>query len=467
MMETTTAQLKMKTPEFPKTMSSPLGEKHERFSSSHLLEGNLVVLLFFASCQSDPGTSMHHPSMIVRQQVSETQAQPGPGPLSFENAALLALRNNPGLASFDPAMRAADGRILQSSLAPNPTLDTTVENALGSGAYRGFSAAESSVAISQLIERGGKREARRGVRIAEKDLVRADYQIRRQEIFTEVAQAYAQALAAQEKIDLYSEFVTLNESFLPEIEKRIEAGKGTSVERSRAKTAVTTARLARMQAEREFKTARLRLAATWGSVTPGFHRVAGKLGDLPKRMDQDSLERRLYSHPSYRKEEGNVVKSSAEHRLAIANGKQDITIQGGPKYFSEGRGEAALVIGFSIPLPFNDKNQGEIAATEAEIEVAEREKEAAFAVLKAELNTAFQTLSSARTEAETIQDELLPGAQEAFDGVQEGYSKGRFGYLDLIDARRSLTEAKVQLLDAKAAYQEAAAEISGLTSPLP
>lgn len=423
--------------------------------------------LTIIACQTDSGLSQARPLAVIRQQVSINGSMTGSGPLSFGNAILLALRNNPGLDSLDPAMRAADGRILQASLAPNPTLDSTIENVNGSGAYRGYNAAESSIAISQLIERGGKREARQGVQIAEKELVRAEYQIRRREIFTEVAQAFAQALATQEKIDLFSEFVALNESFLPEIEKRIEAGKSTSVERSRAKTAVTTARLARMQAEREFKTARLRLAATWGSVTPGFERVEGKLGDLTKQMDQDSLEKQLYSHPSYRKEMSSLAKSSAEHRLAIANGKQDITIKGGPKYFREGRDEIALVVGFSIPLPFNDKNQGEIAATGAQIEVAEKERDAAYAILKAKLNAAFQTLAAARSVAETIRDELLPGAREAFDGVQEGYSKGRFGYLDLIEARRNLTEASVQLLDAKAAYQEAAAEIAGLTAPLP
>lgn len=449
------------------SIPSSLTEKPGRCSKPLFLTGSLIIFLPITACQTDPGVTALHSATIFRQQVASRSSQPGSGPLSFGNAALLALQNNPGLASFDPAMRAADGNILQASLAPNPTLDTTIENVHGSGAYRDYNAAESTVAISQLIERGGKREARQGVRIAEKELVRVEYQIRRRKIFTEVAQAFAQALAAQEKIDLYSEFVALNESFLPEIEKRIEAGKSTVVERSRAKNAVTTARLARMQAEREFRTARLRLAAMWGSTNPGFERVQGKLGDLPKRMDQDSLERQLYSHPSYRKEIGNIKKSTAEHRLAIANGKQDITIQGGSKYFREGRNEVALVVGLSIPLPFNNKNQGEIAATEAQIQMAAKEKDAAYAVLKADLNAAFQTLSAARTEAETIRDELLPGAREAFDGVQEGYLKGRFGYLDLIEARRSLTEARVQLLDAKAAYQEAAAEIAGLTAPLP
>ncbi|GAA5117496.1 TolC family protein [Luteolibacter yonseiensis] len=394
---------------------------------------------------------------------------PKPGEtLSFGQAAWLALENNPGLQPFNPALRAADGKILQASLRPNPTLEGRMENILGSnGATRGFDAAESTVAISQLIENGGKLEARREVEIAEKALVRSDYQIARRELFAEVSKAFAQTLAAQEKVALYMQLVELNESFIPEIDKRIEAGKVTAVEKVRAKTAVTTARLATQQAQREFRTAALRLAATWGSTTAGFSKVSGTLGELPSLSDQASLEQRLYSHPAYQKESREVSKSVAENRLAIANGKSDVTVQGGVKHFWEGNDEVALVVGLSIPIPFNNWNQGEIASTKAEIEVAQKQRDAKMNSLRAELNASVQTLASVRREVETIKSELLPGAQEAFDGVQDGYSKGRFGYLDLIEARRNLTEARVQLLTANAAYHESAAEIAGLTAPMP
>ena len=106
----------------------------------------------------------------------------------------------------------------------------------------------------------------------------------------------------------------------------------------------------------------------------------------------------------------NIAKSSAEHRLAIAKGKPDVTIQGGTKHFWEGNDEIALVVGFSIPFPFNDSNQGEIAATQAQIEVAARERDAALATLKAKLNTALQILAATRSEADTIKNELLPSS---------------------------------------------------------
>ena len=387
--------------------------------------------------------------------------------VSFGEAALLALEHNPGLKPFNPALRAADGNILQASLRPNPTLDGQVENIAGTGANRGFDAAESTLAVGQLIERKGKREARRDVQLAEKALVFSDYEIARRDLFTEVGKAYAQALAAQEKVALYADFVTLNESFLPEIDKRIEAGKVTAVERVRARTAVATARLAGQQAQREFRTASLRLAATWGSTAPGFTAVEGRLGGLPSLADQALLESRLIHHPAYRKDSREISKSQAENRLAQIKGKPDVTVRGGVRHFWESNDEVALVVGFSMPLPFNDWNQGEVAATAAQIEVAEKQRAATLIGLKTSLNQSLQILTDTRREVDTIKAELLPGAQEAFDGVQDGYSKGRFGYLDLIEARRNLIEARVQLLTASAAYHEAAAEIAGLTAPLP
>lgn len=299
----------------------------------------LTPLLALAACQSASFPDHSSPS-IVRYKVSATAAMPRMGTtISFGEAALLALENNPGLKPFNPALRAADGNILQASLRPNPTIDGQVENIGGTGANRGFDAAESTLAVGQLIERKGKRQARRDVQLAEKALVFSDYEIARRDLFTEVGKAYAQALAAQEKVALYADFVTLNESFLPEIDKRIEAGKVTAVERVRARTAVTTARLAGQQAQREFRTASLRLAATWGSTAPGFTAVEGRLGGLPSLADQASLERRLINHPAYRKDSREISKSQAENRLAQIKGKPEVTVRGGVRHFWESNDE--------------------------------------------------------------------------------------------------------------------------------
>ena len=46
--------------------------------------------------------------------------------------------------------------------------------------------------------------------------------------------------------------------------------------------------------------------------------------------------------------------------------------------------------------------------------------------------------------------------------MREGYREGKFGYLDLLDAQRSLFDAKGQYIDALAGYHKSVAAIERL-----
>jgi outer membrane protein, heavy metal efflux system len=57
---------------------------------------------------------------------------------------------------------------------------------------------------------------------------------------------------------------------------------------------------------------------------------------------------------------------------------------------------------------------------------------------------------------------VLPGAQRAFDAASEGYRQGKFGFLEVLDAQRTLFEARGRYLEALAAYHKAVAEVERL-----
>jgi cobalt-zinc-cadmium efflux system outer membrane protein len=62
----------------------------------------------------------------------------------------------------------------------------------------------------------------------------------------------------------------------------------------------------------------------------------------------------------------------------------------------------------------------------------------------------------------------LPGARSAFGAIEEGYRLGRFGYLDVLDAQRTLVAAEVQHLRALSNVQKAMTQIERLTGvPFP
>jgi cobalt-zinc-cadmium efflux system outer membrane protein len=120
------------------------------------------------------------------------------------------------------------------------------------------------------------------------------------------------------------------------------------------------------------------------------------------------------------------------------------------------------VISVSIPLPVFDRNQGGFLEAHYQLAKAAEERRAAEIQGRAALAEVYAALASAFRKATTLQDEVLPGAQQAFDAASEGYRQGKFGFLDVLDAQRTLFEARGQYLEALVAYHRGVAEVERL-----
>jgi cobalt-zinc-cadmium efflux system outer membrane protein len=157
-----------------------------------------------------------------------------------------------------------------------------------------------------------------------------------------------------------------------------------------------------------------------------------------------------------------------EKRAAVLAKEQtlarpDVTLKAGPRM--EGRAEdATFVVGFSLPLPLHNRNQGNIAEARANLARLDEEKRGAEARAFAALNTAWQKLSGALQEITILEASVLPGAQDAEKQLTEGYSAGRFTQFEVLDARRTLNAARGQQVRALADYQKARAELDALTA---
>ena len=80
------------------------------------------------------------------------------------------------------------------------------------------------------------------------------------------AEHFIDVLAGQRRVALNEELVQLAISFIPAVEKRVEAGKASDLEKTRFDVAIGSARIDLEQAKRDLLSARHRLAAQWGST---------------------------------------------------------------------------------------------------------------------------------------------------------------------------------------------------------
>ena len=71
-------------------------------------------------------------------------------------------------------------------------------------------------------------------------------------------------------------------------------------------------------------------------------------------------------------------------------------------------------------------------------------------------------LQSSYKEASTLKDHILPEAQKAYNVINDGYLMGRFDFLDVLDAQRTLFEARGQYLRALTDFHIITAEIERL-----
>ena len=383
------------------------------------------------------------------------------GILTLRQALSLALRRSPKLLAFAWEIRTKEAQILQAGLLPNPELGIEVENFGGSGALQSLDGAESTLQLSQLIELGGKRSKRKRISKLEWELAGWEYELRRLEVFTEITKAFIDVLAAQERLALIEELVSIAERIFNTVLERVKAGKVSPVEETKASVILATSRIKLDRAKRGLEVTRKRLAATWGSTSPIFEKVDGRLEDVRPIPTAEQLVSRISQNPNIVRWFTEMEQRKAAVELENAGRISNLTLSGGVKRFSE-TNDNAFVLGVSIPLPIFNRNQGGILEAQHRLAKADEERKASEVHLLTALSETYQALSSAFSEAIALKNDVLPGAQSAFETASEGFRQGKFSYLDVLDTQRTLFETRGQYIKTLTAYHRAVADVEQL-----
>ncbi|MGH0034493.1 MAG: TolC family protein [Myxococcota bacterium] len=383
--------------------------------------------------------------------------------LTLQRALARALEESPELGSRAWALRAQDARAVQGGLAPNPVLEAETENFAGSGAFSGFGASETTLALSQKLETAGKRGKRR--RAAELGAEVAAWRVEetRLRVVEQVTSAFAGVVAAQQAVSVTTEQVEIAESSERATRRLVDAGAAPPVEATRDRVAVATARIDRIRAVRRLEAARVALAATWGSSTADYSEVVGDVGPVGPPPPLDELRPLLAHNPTLAAWDREVARRGALVELEDAGRIPDVTAAAGVRWLEESD-DAALVAGFSVPIPIFDRGQGDRAVSRADLRRARWEHRAAQAALGAELERTYQELAARHEEIVELREEVLPAAREAFDGVRDGYRRGLFRTTDLLEAQRTLVGLRLREIDAVRAYHVARAALQRLTA---
>ena len=379
-------------------------------------------------------------------------------PLTLDKARRLALQANPALRAALLEVQVADARRIQAGQLANPEVEIEVEEFGGAGARRGLDSAVMTSVLSYQVNLAGKRSKSKRAAALETALAGWDYESKRLDVLTEATKAFIDVLASQARLAVSAELVRIVRQMDDMASQRVLAGKASPIEEAKASAATSMALIEQARSERDLTVARSRMASLWGAQAAVFERADGRLDQLGPAPAQDEMVSLASQNPDVARWATETECREAVLRLEKAARVPDVTLSGGVQRFLETDDQAYLV-SMSLPLPFFDRNQGGVLERERDLARAAEERRAAEADLAVALVEAYNNLTTAHREATTLRDIVLPRVEGAFEAARANYRPGRVGYLDMLDAQRTLFEAKRQWIESLTAYHLAAADL--------
>lgn len=384
--------------------------------------------------------------------------------LSLDRALELAGATSPTLDAAEADIQAAAAARTVAGLRPNPSVTVEAENVAGSGPYRGVESLETTTTLALPIELGGKRSARIGVADARSQRVAIQAAITQADLRLSVIQAYAEAVAAQQRVTTARDQARIAAEGLRAAQVRVQAGRASPIEAERANVARINADAEVERTQRLVEVARYSLSRIIGQPVAGnldtgwFANVRAAYGPMPEIESAGTL--------AMAAAEADLAIADAGVRLARAQRVPDLTVGAGARYMRDS-GDTAALFSISIPLPLFNNGRAAVAQASSErLRAVAQQRVAAIEVDQA-IARAQAEAANAATTAATASGPALQAAEEAARIARIGYREGKFGQLELLDAERTLAETRLAAIDALLNYHSAQAQLERLTVRAP
>ncbi|WP_410020631.1 MULTISPECIES: TolC family protein [unclassified Pseudomonas] len=367
--------------------------------------------------------------------------------LTLESALNNAFANSPELAAAKWEIDIAQGGRQQAGLLPNPLVSWDAEDTRRDSRT-------TTVKLTQTLELGGKRGARIDVASRGQEAAAQELEQRRNLLRAEVIDGFYAALRAQERLELAQRSVALAERGRMVADGRVTAGKASPVEATRAQVQLSQIQLELSRAEMGVTDAYRRLAAITGTASIDFQAVESRTLATPALPPTTQLLARLEETAELRLAELQIQQREAGLGLEKAQRIPDLDVSIGSQYDASAR-ERVNVLGVSMPIPLFNRNQGNVLAASRRADQARDVRNATELRLRTETRQALDLWASANNEVRSFNEVILPAAQSAVDSATRGFEMGKFNFLEVLDAQRTLIDARTQYLAALAQATDA------------
>ncbi len=378
--------------------------------------------------------------------------------LTLQTALSFAEQNNPGLKAAGGEIDAARGRGWTTWWFANPEISVEWEGIPEGEGLDKFGSRK--IAFSQEAEfplnmYWRNRLANRNVQISEKHFDESRLELR-----AEVIRGYYDYLAARDGLVLARERVELARQFVDKVEIRRRVGEAPAIEAVRAGVELAQAQNQLQEKQSALKAAAARLNSTLGHTAQSGLIVADSLRYQPVDVSlQEVRQHARNNHPLLLESQLWVDAAGISRNLAWGSLLPDFKVSlfrqnigGDPDFYG-------AEIGLQIPLWFVFRQRGEIQQAGATLAIQKNLHSAERLKLLTEIDEAYAHFHAAKKQLENFRATLLQQADEVYRIALRSYEQGEVGYLQLLEAQKTLIEVRQSYIDALARYYTALAAL--------
>lgn len=381
--------------------------------------------------------------------------------LTEEEAVKSTMRNNYDLRQAAVSVELAKAQLIQAGLWPNPEGEFSIRSDKyyaneGEGGY--------GYGLNQPIPISGRTFFQK--KAAKLGIERAEWQLKdvKRQVVVEVRKIFYQVTTLQEKEKILSFLVKTNQDLFESVQARLSQAEVSNVDisLSRGELLMVSQELAEVKARLyESRTNLNRLMGQ--SLNYSFIIVSDPLA-FPSIDLETATQKSLEQRPDLKAKELEEKMGSAALTLAKAMQIPDITIGG---FYENERGRLDVndqlisdndrLIGFkvSMPLPFFDRNQGEIAKTKAEKKGAGIQYEALKAQVAKEVAQAYIRLAASKEIIDSYSNGVREDVEKSVELMQDAYLQGQVNVFDVVQTQSKLSSIEKAYLDASQNAREA------------
>jgi cobalt-zinc-cadmium efflux system outer membrane protein len=364
-------------------------------------------------------------------------------PMSLEALEAIAQRCNPVLAQAAARVEAARGEWLQVGLYPNPQAGY-----LASEINDEHQAGQQGAFFGQEIVTNGKLQKNRDAAaqaIRQAECVLATQRCR---VLSDVRRAFYDTLVAQRTIELTDQLVRIGQEGVRAAESLSRAKEASRVDVLQARIEADSARILAEKARNRYQAAWRNLMAVTGMGDVPPAPLCGEIQDgLVQWTWDEAFQHVLCDSPLLAEAQAGVARAQAVVARECAARVPNVNLQASVQYDNATR-DAIAGIQAGVPLPFFNRNQGNIRRAEAELAAAQGEVRRVSLDLQQRLAPAFEQYQNARYQVEKYAAEILPNAQTSLDLVTAGYRQGEFSYITLLTAQRTFFQVNLAYVEA-------------------